>query len=108
MRPHAVTVLSYPVNYKNVKKKKKQPNNLKLISSALNIFFFLFFFFTFAHPDGQHDVGVALQDLHRIAVSDVIKAHPISCKDLIPHFDAMLLCKSTWVQPEEQYEKIQT
>lgn len=53
-------------------------------------------------------MGVALQDLHRIAVSDVIKAHPISCKDLIPHFDAMLLCKSTWVQPDEQYEKIQT
>lgn len=57
---------------------------------------------TFPHPDGQHDMSVALQDLHCIAVGDVIEAHPIGCKDLIAHFDAVLLCETSWVQPEEQ------
>lgn len=55
----------------------------------------------FSHPDGQHDVGVALQDLHCVAVGDVLKADAIGCKNLIAHFDAMLFCKATWVQPEE-------
>ena len=62
----------------------------------------------FSHPDGQHDMGVALQDLHCIAVGDVIKAHPIGCKDLVTHFDAMLLCKPTWVQPEDAYKNTHT
>lgn len=47
-------------------------------------------------------MGVALQDLHCIAVGDVIKADPIGCKDLIAHLDAMLFCKTTRVQPGEK------
>lgn len=50
-------------------------------------------------------MGVALQDLHCVAVGDVIKADPIGCEDLITHFDAMLLCKTTWVQPKETNNK---
>lgn len=46
-------------------------------------------------------MGVALQDLHCVAVGDVIKADPIGCQDLITHFYAVLLCKTTRVQPEE-------
>lgn len=46
-------------------------------------------------------MGVALQDLHCVAVGDVIKADPIGCEDLITHFDAMLLCKTTRVQPKK-------
>lgn len=46
-------------------------------------------------------MGVALQDLHCVAVGDVIKTDPIGCEDLITHFDAMLLCKTTRVQPKE-------
>lgn len=56
---------------------------------------------TVSHPDGQHHMGVALQDLHCIAVRDIIKADPVGCEDLVPHFDAVLLCETTWVQPEE-------
>lgn len=47
-------------------------------------------------------MGVTLQDLHCIAVGDVFKAHPVGCKYLIPHFDAVLFCKPTWVQPKEE------
>lgn len=55
--------------------------------------------------DGQHDVGVALQDLHCVAVGDVIEADPIGCQDLIAHFYAVLLCKTTGVQPRRAEEK---
>ena len=54
-----------------------------------------------SHPDGQHHMGVALQDLHCVTVRDLIEADPVGCEDLVPHFDAMLLCESTWVQPQE-------
>ncbi|CAG6017110.1 unnamed protein product [Menidia menidia] len=47
-------------------------------------------------------MGVTSQDFHCIAVGDILEAHPIGCKDLVTHFDAMLFCKSTWVQPEER------
>lgn len=47
-------------------------------------------------------MGVAFQDLNGIAVGDVIKADPIGCKNLITHFDAMLFCEPSWVQPEER------
>lgn len=50
-------------------------------------------------------MGVALQDLHGVAVGDVIEADPIGCQDLITHFYAVLLCKTTRVQPEETDEK---
>lgn len=50
-------------------------------------------------------MGVALQDLHCVAVGDVIKADPIGCEDLITHFDAMQLCKTTRVQPKETKNK---
>lgn len=50
-------------------------------------------------------MSVALQDLHCVAVGDVIKAHPIGCKDLIAHFDAVLLCETTRVQPKEQTQR---
>lgn len=46
-------------------------------------------------------MGVALQDLHCVAMGDIIKADPIGCQDLITHFYAVLLCKTTRVQPEE-------
>lgn len=51
--------------------------------------------------DGQHDMGVTLQDFHRVTMSDVIEADPIGCQDLITHFDAILLCQTTRVQPEK-------
>lgn len=54
-----------------------------------------------SHPDGQHHMGVALQDLHCIAVCDVMEADPVGCEDLVAHFDAVLLCETAWVQPEE-------
>lgn len=46
-------------------------------------------------------MGVTLQDFHGVTVSDVIKADPIGCQDLITHFYAILLCKATRVQPEK-------
>lgn len=46
-------------------------------------------------------MGVALQDVHSIAVGDVIEADPVGCKDLITHFDAMLLRDPARVQPGE-------
>lgn len=46
-------------------------------------------------------MGVALQHLHCIAVRDVIEADPVGCEDLVPHFDAVLLCETAWVQPED-------
>lgn len=54
-----------------------------------------------SHPDGQHHMGVALQDLHCTAVRYVIEADPVGHEDLVPHFDAMLLCETAWVQPEK-------
>lgn len=59
-----------------------------------------------SYPDCQHDVGMTLQDLHCIAVGDVVKTHPIGSKNLITHFDAMLFCKATWVQPEEKTQTL--
>ncbi len=93
----------------------KQPlSHYTLIWSIIDIkindqrsFKFKFICKIVSHPDGQHDVGVALQDLDCIAVGDVIKADPVGCKDLIAHFDAMLFCKPTRVQPEEKiYKKV--
>lgn len=49
------------------------------------------------HPDGQHDMGVALQDLNGIAMSDVIKADSVGCKDLVTHLDTVLFGKPTGV-----------
>lgn len=46
-------------------------------------------------------MGVTLQDFNGVTVSDVIKADPIGCQNLITHFDAVLLCKATRVQPEK-------
>lgn len=46
-------------------------------------------------------MGVTLQDFHGVTVSDVIKANPIGSQDLITHFYAVLLCKTTRVQPEK-------
>lgn len=47
-------------------------------------------------------MGVALQDLDCVAVGDVVKAHPVGCKDLIAHFDAMMFREPTWVQPAKK------
>lgn len=57
-----------------------------------------------SHPDGQHDMSVALQDFDCIAMGDVIEADPVGRHDLIAHLDAVLLCKSARVQPEEKIQ----
>ena len=43
-------------------------------------------------------MGVALQHLHRVAMGDVFKAHPIGCEDLVTHLDAMQLGQAPGVQ----------
>ena len=52
--------------------------------------------------DGEHDVSLAFQHLHCIAVGDVLKAHAVGRQNLIAHLDAMLLCQTTWVQPSAE------
>ena len=60
-----------------------------------------------SHPDGQHDVGVALQNFHGIAMGDAIKAHPIGRQDLVAHLDAVLLRQTPRVQPDHNTQRSQ-
>ncbi|CAG5903944.1 unnamed protein product [Menidia menidia] len=53
-----------------------------------------------SHLDGQHDVRVALQHLHRTAVTYVLEAHAVGRQDLIPHLDSVLLGQAARIQPE--------
>lgn len=54
-------------------------------------------------------MGVALQDLDGVAMGDVVEADTVGCEDLIAHFDAVLFCKTTGIQPEEKmYDSTQT
>lgn len=51
-------------------------------------------------------MGVALQDFHSIAVCNIFKTHSICCQNLVSHFNTILFCQATRVQPNQQTKQI--
>ena len=59
-----------------------------------------------AHLDSQHDVRLALQHLHGLAVADVVEPDTVGRQDLVPHFDAILLGQPTMIHSGVRQEAI--
>lgn len=55
-----------------------------------------------AYLDREHDVGLPLEHLHRLAMAYVFKLDSIGCKDLVSHPNAILLCQPSGVHPREK------
>lgn len=53
----------------------------------------------FGYLDGQHDVGLPLEHLHRLAMAYVFELDSVGCKDLVAHPNAVLLRQPPGVHP---------